>query len=74
MARITLRHWGHPVRAIRTADALRRELGVDVELQRGNPGEFSVWVGDRKIVAKGLFLFPTDRKIVCAVRNALFWS
>ena len=72
MATITIRHWGYPDRAARIADAIRRELGVDVDLRRGNFGEFSVWVDDRRIVAKTLFLFPTERKILCAVRTALF--
>jgi hypothetical protein len=51
---------------------LRRELGVDAELERGDRGEFSVWVGDRRVARKGWFLFPTERKIVSAVRAALF--
>jgi len=36
-------------------------------------GEFTVWVDDRKVASKGLLLFPTERKIVSAVRAALFF-
>jgi hypothetical protein len=51
---------------------LRRELGVDARMERGNAGEFSVWVDGRLVASKGWILFPTDRTIVAAVRRALF--
>lgn len=37
----------------------------------GNPGEFSVMVGDRIVVEKGFLFFPSEKKIVEAVRKAL---
>jgi hypothetical protein len=43
-----------------------------VELREGSPGEFSVWVDERRVATKGLILFPTERKIVNAVRSAIF--
>jgi len=33
-----------------------------------------VWVGDRQVASKGLILFPTNQKVVEAVRKALFYS
>ena len=53
------------------ADLIKRELGVEVELVEGNKNEFSVWV-DNKVVAKqGWIIFPTDNKILSAVRRQL---
>jgi hypothetical protein len=40
----------------------------------GNPGEFTVWVNGREVTGKGWLLFPSDRKIVQAVREALVAS
>jgi len=53
------------------ADALKRELGVEAELVPGDTGEFTVWVGDRKVAKKGLILFPKDQSVVRAVADAL---
>jgi len=50
---------------------LKKELGVDAELVPGSIGEFTVWVGDRKVAKKGFFRFPKDPDIVRAVAGAL---
>jgi hypothetical protein len=52
------------------ADLLQRELGLHAELVEGDLGEFSVLVGDKLVAKKGLIFFPTDRKILAAVRAA----
>ena len=38
---------------------------------QGNVGEFTVWVGDKRVAAKGWLTFPADRKILDAVRAEL---
>lgn len=50
---------------------LSKELGVDVETIGGKTGEFTVWVGDRLVARKGWLRFPSDRKVVDAVRAVL---
>jgi hypothetical protein len=46
-------------------------LGIDAELVEGSLGEFTVWVGERKVAEKGWIRFPSDAKIVSAVGDAL---
>jgi hypothetical protein len=53
------------------AALLKRELGMDVETVQGSVGEFTVWVGDKRVAAKGWLTFPADRKILDAVRAEL---
>lgn len=53
------------------ADALKKELGVEAELVPGKTGEFTVWVGGRRIAKKGFLFFPKDRDVVRAVGEAL---
>jgi hypothetical protein len=50
---------------------LKKTLGVEADLVPGKTGEFTVWVGGRKVAKKGLFRFPKDRDIVRAVAEAL---
>jgi hypothetical protein len=50
---------------------LERELGVKAELIEGNLGEFTVSVGDKVVAKKGLIFFPTEKRILNAVRKAL---
>ena len=50
---------------------LERELGVRAELIEGHLGEFTVSVGDKVVAKKGLIFFPTEKKILNAVRKAL---
>jgi hypothetical protein len=37
----------------------------------GNAGEFSIQVGEKTIIKKGWFGFPSGEKILAAVRQAL---
>jgi len=47
---------------------LKKDLGVDTELVVGNPGEFSVWLDDAKIIEKQGGRFPEPKDVVAAVR------
>lgn len=53
------------------AAALHAALGVDTTLVVGDGGEFTVWVGDRKVAEKVFMTFPTPEAVVDAVRAAL---
>jgi hypothetical protein len=50
---------------------IKNEFGVDVETIGGDEGEFTVHVGDRMVAQKGLLGFPSDKKVLQAVRAAL---
>jgi hypothetical protein len=50
---------------------IKNELGTDVETAGGDEGEFTVRVGDRVVAKKGLLGFPSDKKVLEAVRTAL---
>lgn len=52
------------------AAQLKQALGVDTDLVVGNSGEFTVWVGDRKIAEKSGGRFPEPVDVVAAVRAA----
>ena len=58
-------------RAVRVAAVIKSELGVESELMEGNRGEFTVWVGDQQVAQKGWIRFPSDEKVLTAVRQAL---
>ena len=53
------------------AELLKRELNVESKLVEGDRGEFTVWVAERVVARKGMFGFPTDEKVLAAVREAL---
>ena len=53
------------------AALLRKELGAEVEMTGGDRGEFTVWVGDQLVARKGVLRFPSDQKVLDAVRAAL---
>jgi hypothetical protein len=53
------------------AALLRKELGVNVETTGGKTGEFTVWVGGQLVARKGWIRFPSDQKVLEAVRTAL---
>ena len=53
------------------AELIKRELGIEPELVEGNRGEFTVWVGDQVVAKKGWVRFPTDQRVLLAVRQAL---
>jgi len=47
-------------------------LGIETELIEGKRGEFTVWVDDKIAAEKGWIRFPSDEKIIEAVRQSLF--
>ena len=51
------------------ADALRREPGVQVQLEDGSKGEFTVLIDGRPLAKKGNDM-PTVDEVVAAVRQA----
>jgi hypothetical protein len=53
------------------ADLIRRELRVQTELIEGDRGEFSVWVDNKVVAKKGWLRFPSDEKVLKAVRQAI---
>jgi hypothetical protein len=44
---------------------------VDVETVSGKTGEFSVWVDNQLVAKKGWVRFPSDQKVLDAVRAAV---
>ena len=50
---------------------IKRELGVQAELIEGDRGEFSVWVDRQMVAKKGWVRFPSDKKIITAVQQAI---
>lgn len=52
------------------AAQLKQDLGVDADLVVGGSGEFTVWVGDRKVAEKAWGRFPDPAAVVDAVRSA----
>jgi hypothetical protein len=50
---------------------LNDKLGVQAEIVGGKTGEFTVWVGDQLVASKGWVRFPSDLKVLQAVRAAL---
>ncbi|HVF88257.1 MAG TPA: hypothetical protein VM866_11735 [Pyrinomonadaceae bacterium] len=53
------------------AETIKREIGVETELIEGGRGEFTVLVDDRVVAQKGWIKFPSDQKVLAAVRQAL---
>lgn len=52
------------------AAELKDKLNVEAELVIGSSGEFTVWVGDRKVSEKK-WMFPSPDDVVAAVRSAM---
>ena len=52
------------------AALIKAQLQLDASVVEGNRGEFSVWVGDRKVAQKDSNGFPDDHTVVEAVRTA----
>jgi hypothetical protein len=50
---------------------IKRELGVMPLLIEGDRGEFSVWVDNQMVAKKGWVRFPSDKKVLAAVRQAI---
>lgn len=53
------------------AAAILKELGVEAQITEGDRGEWRVLVDGREVARKGWILFPSDEKVVEAVRAAL---
>lgn len=53
------------------AAQLKQDLGLETELVVGNPGEFTVWVGETKVAEKDRGMFPEPSAVVTAVRAAI---
>src|SRR5438876_1106452 len=60
----------YPPRAARVAALLKKELGVEVETVAGANGEFTVWVDDKLVARKSWVRFPSDQRVLEAVRSA----
>ena len=58
-------------RAARVTELINRELGVQPQLIEGDLGEFSFWVGNQVVTKKGRVRFPSDQKVLTAVRQAV---
>lgn len=56
------------------AALITTEVGAEPELVEGGRGEFTVWVGDQVVAQKGWVRFPSDKKVLAAVREALTTS
>ena len=56
------------------AALIKTEVGAEPELVEGGSGEFTVWVGDQVVAQKGWVRFPSDKKVLAAVREALATS
>jgi len=53
------------------AAELKRQLGLETELQVGNPGEFTVWINGVRIADKAGANFPPESSVVAAAKAAL---
>ena len=48
---------------------MKQDLGVETDLVVGSSGEFTVWVGDKKVAEKTWGKFPEPGVVVDAVRS-----
>jgi hypothetical protein len=53
------------------AALIKSAVGLEAELIEGGRGEFTVWVGDKRIAQKDAHGFPEDGDVVAAVQQAL---
>ena len=53
------------------AAELKRHLGITTKLIEGDRGEFTVWVGPKKVADKQNGDFPEEADVVKAVQAAL---
>jgi len=51
------------------AAQLKQDLGIEAELVVDSAGEFTVWVGDRKIAEKASGRFPEADAVISALRS-----
>ena len=50
------------------AAELKKQLGLDTDLQVGNPGEFTVWIDGTRIADKMGGGFPPESSVVAAAK------
>jgi len=53
------------------ADIIQKETGIKPELVYGDRVEFSVLVDQKVVAKKGVILFPSDSKVLAAVKAEL---
>lgn len=53
------------------AALIKKKIGFDSDLIEGDRGEFTVWVGEELVARKGPLGFPSDKKVLTAVQEAL---
>jgi len=53
------------------AALIKKETGLESELQVGGKGELSVWVGEQKVAENSSRGFPADAALITAVKQAL---
>ena len=53
------------------AALIEKETGVKPEVVEGSRGEFTVWVGGKRVAEKTGDGFPSDQEALSAVRQAL---
>jgi hypothetical protein len=58
-------------RAARAADFIKQNLGIEPKLEEGGRGEFSVLVGGQVVAKRGFIRFPSNKKVLEAVRLAV---
>ena len=51
------------------AAVIKHALGIDAELQEGARGEFSIWVGEKRVAQKGSEGFPSEEDALAAVKS-----
>jgi hypothetical protein len=49
---------------------IKQNLGIEPRLEEGGRGEFSVLVGGQVVAKKGIIRFPSNKKVLEAVRLA----
>lgn len=52
------------------AAELKREMGIEAEMEVGNSGEFTVWVGETRVAEKKWGRFPDPADVIAAVKAA----
>lgn len=53
------------------AELIQHELGEEVLIEKGDRGEFTVWLNGAVVARKTLDGFPSDEECVGALRAAL---
>ena len=50
---------------------IKKEAGLETDLEPGGRGEFSVWVDGKKVAEKSMRGFPGDADLIHNVKSAL---